>query len=86
MSTAGKGQFLALRREVPSVRLDATRAGEASIRFGGGKSLSSIGTVKFGTPIGLVDFHVVDVPTPFLMCLCHDSGLTSRLARHESCM
>ena len=69
VSTAGKGQFLALRREVPSVRLDATRAGEASIRFGGGKSLSSIGTVKVGTPIGLVDLHVVDVPTPFLMCL-----------------
>ena len=69
VSTAGKSQFKALQREMPEIELDTTRANEATICFGSGMPLSSIGTVQVFTPVGTTNFHVVDTPTPFLLCL-----------------
>ena len=69
VSTAGKSQFKALQREMPEIELDTTRANEATICFGSGLPLSSIGTVQVLTPVGTANFHVVDTPTPFLLCL-----------------
>lgn len=68
-STAGHGQFLALRRDDPQVKMDLSRAGEAVIRFGKGTQLTSIGTTTLGTPIGDITFHVINSPTPFLLCM-----------------
>ena len=69
VSTAGKQQYLALRREDPSVSMDTTTAGSASIQFGKGNAILSVGTVNVKTPIGTVTFHILDTPTPFLLCL-----------------
>lgn len=41
----------------------------ASIQFGKGKHVSSVGTVQVVTPIGQVTFHALETPTPFLLCL-----------------
>jgi len=68
-STAGKAQFLALRRQDASVGLDVSEAGAATIRFGIGDSLSSLGSTRVTTPFGVVKFHVMDSQTPFLLCL-----------------
>ena len=69
VSTAEKSQFKALQYEMPEIELDTTRANEATICFGSGMLLSSIGIVQVFTPIGTTNFHVVDTPIPFLLCL-----------------
>ncbi len=69
VSTAGKSQFKALQHEMPESELDTTRANEATISFGRGIPLSSIGRVQVLISIGTANFHVVDTPTPFLLCL-----------------
>ena len=69
VSTAGREQLLALQREDPRVELDKQTAGQASIKFGKGSSVTSIGTTTVKTPIGIITFHVLDTPTPFLLCL-----------------
>ena len=69
VSTAGKSQFKALQCEMPEIELDTTCANEATICFGSGMPLSSIGTVQVFIPVGITNFHVVDTPTPFLLCL-----------------
>ncbi|KAE9570079.1 hypothetical protein CGMCC3_g13792, partial [Colletotrichum fructicola] len=69
-STAGHPQFVALRKHIlPSVDLDTSAVGEASIRFGRGDAITSIGTTKVPTPFGPITFHVVPSDTPFLLCL-----------------
>ena len=68
-STAGKSQFMALQKEMPTIKLDTNRANEAKICFGNGTPVSSIGTVLVDTPIGAINFHVVEAPTPFLLCV-----------------
>jgi len=69
VSTAGKDQFLALQRALPTLELDRSRQGEATIRFGGGKLVESVGTVDLEMPVGTASFHVLDTPTPFLLSL-----------------
>ena len=44
------------------------QTGAVNVQFGIGLT-ASIGSVKVKTPIGLVDFHVIKVDTPFLLCL-----------------
>lgn len=39
------------------------------MRFGKGNSITSIGTIKLKTPIGTIIFHVLETPTPILLCL-----------------
>ncbi len=54
---------------MPEIELDITHANEATICFGSGLPLSSIDTVQVLTPIGTANFHVVDTPILFLLCL-----------------
>jgi len=69
-STAGYGQFRALQRSNPAMELelDTSTKGQVTVQFGIG-STSSIGTANVHTPIGEVQFHIVDANTPFLLCL-----------------
>lgn len=68
-STAGKRQYLALKRHNPIVKLNTDEAGAATIRFGNGDPIISIGAVNVETPVGKIKFHVLEIPTPFLLCL-----------------
>ena len=76
-STAGYGQFIALKRLDDSVSLDITTKGRATVQFGIG-STSSIGSITVSTPIGKIDFHVVEANTPFLLCLADMDHLQLR--------
>ena len=67
-STVGRDQFLALQRIIPSLRLDTSTKGQVNVQFGVGHA-SSIGTATVQTPIGEVQFHVVEPSTPFLLSL-----------------
>ena len=68
-STAGYSQYLAFKKIESKVQIDETTAGTANIKFGPGNPLQSIGSVKIDTPVGTVQFHIVDSHTPFLLCL-----------------
>jgi hypothetical protein len=69
-STAGYDQFQALQRSNPALELelDTSTKGQVTVQFGVG-SASSIGTTNVHTPIGKVQFHIVEASTPFLLCL-----------------
>ena len=69
VSTAGKEQFLALQSEDPTVTLDTSTSGNASVQFGKGSVTTSIGTALVSTEVGKIRFEVLDAPTPFLLCL-----------------
>ncbi|KAF7578904.1 hypothetical protein PtrM4_031440 [Pyrenophora tritici-repentis] len=69
VSTAGKEQFWALQTEDPTVTLDTSTAGNASVQFGKGSVTTSIGTAHVSTQIGKIKFEVLNAPTPFLLCL-----------------
>ncbi|KHJ35195.1 hypothetical protein EV44_g3845 [Erysiphe necator] len=69
LSTISKAQYLALKREDPSVHLKTSNAGQANIQFGPGKLVSSIGAVNLVTAIGNITFHILNTPTRFLLCL-----------------
>ncbi|KAF1934529.1 hypothetical protein EJ02DRAFT_471813, partial [Clathrospora elynae] len=69
VSTAGKEQFLALQAEDPTVTLDTSTSGNASVQFGKGSITTSIGTAHVSTEVGKIKFEVLDAPTPFLLCL-----------------
>ncbi|MDB5910367.1 MAG: polyprotein [Massilia sp.] len=68
-STAGHPQFRALQREMPEIQLDQSTAGNATVRFGRGDALISLGTTTVPTPLGPLEFHVMPSNTPFLLCL-----------------
>jgi len=67
-STAGYGQFLAFQRLDTGTQLDITTQGIVNVQFGI-RSTSLIGSAKVTTPIGIIEFHIVKVDTPFLLCL-----------------
>jgi hypothetical protein len=69
VSTVGREQYLALTREDPTVTMDISTAGKASIKFGKGSVTASVGTAQVSTEIGKIDFEVLKAPTPFLLCL-----------------
>ena len=48
--------------------IDTTQTGAVNVQFGIGLTVL-IGLVKVKTLIGLVDFYMVKVDTPFLLCL-----------------
>ncbi|KAI0994222.1 hypothetical protein K3495_g13960, partial [Podosphaera aphanis] len=90
ISTAGFEQFLALKRLQPELELNTSRAGEAKVTFGIGKT-SSIGTIDVCTPIGNITFHVTESTTPFLLCLAdmdkmhvHYNNLTNLLVQQTT--
>lgn len=69
LSTGGKAQYFALKHEDSYIRLNTSNAGQAKIHFGPGRPVSSIGTVNLATAIINMAFHILDTPTPFLLCL-----------------
>lgn len=67
-STAGYLQCQALMDSNREVTLDKSTAGRHTVKFGVGTA-TSLGTTTVKTPIGTVEFQVVDQNTPFLLCL-----------------
>ena len=72
-SIVGYSQFLILQK-INKVQLNKSIRGIVSVQFGIG-STSSISSIKVATPIGIVEFHVVKVDTPFLLCLADIDNL-----------
>ncbi|KAI1005360.1 hypothetical protein K3495_g2859 [Podosphaera aphanis] len=66
-STAGYRKHIAYARNFGPAELDTTIT--VSVAFGKGSSCSSIGFISVCTPIGKVDFHILDSDTPFLLCI-----------------
>ncbi|KAM4056786.1 DUF1421 multi-domain protein [Hirsutella rhossiliensis] len=52
----------------PSVALDSSTSGQASIKFGNGDTINSLAQLPKNT-LGRITFHVLQTPTPFLLCL-----------------
>ncbi|XP_044723961.1 restless-like transposase [Hirsutella rhossiliensis] len=69
VSTAGYDQCIALQRADPAITLDKTTAGQASIKFGNGEAILSLGSIALKTPLGRITFHILKTPTPFLLSL-----------------
>ncbi len=67
-STAGYGQFLAYKKKIKPVQVDKSKAGAVNVQFGIGVT-SSIEYLLLDNPIGIVEFHVVEADTPFLLSL-----------------
>ena len=65
-STAGYNQAKAFMREF-NTQLD-TSARSVTARFGIG-SAESVGKLSVDSPVGHVDFHVMQADTPFLLCI-----------------
>ena len=66
-STAGYEQLKALQR-ICDVPIDRTTAGKVKIIFGIGET-SNVGSVNIPTPIGTIEFQVVESRTPFLLSI-----------------
>lgn len=68
-STAGWGQYLAYQQAVDATAsIDSNTAGAINVQFGIG-STPSIGSLTISTPVGIIEFHIVEADTPFLLCL-----------------
>ena len=67
ISTAGRPQLDAFKRAYPDTPVKWTIS-NTTIRFGKGRT-QTLGSVNLMTPIGRIDFHVVPIDTPFLICL-----------------
>ncbi len=67
-STVGYGQFFAYKKKIKQVQVDKSRAGAVTVQFGIG-STSSIRFLLLDTPIGIVEFHVVEANTLIVLCL-----------------
>lgn len=67
-STARYGQYFAYKKKIKHVQGDKSRAGAINVQFGIG-SIFSIGSLLLGTPIEIIEFHVVEADTLFLLCL-----------------
>ncbi|KAI0996015.1 hypothetical protein K3495_g12165 [Podosphaera aphanis] len=71
-STAGYEQYVAYKNLQNNfdakITLDKTKAGVVNVQFGIG-STSSIGSITINTPIGVIEFHVVEADIPSLLSL-----------------
>lgn len=65
-STGEYKQFQALQRII-DVNLDVS--GKATVRFGVGNEVTSIGSAQIPTPIGVVTFYIMTTTTPFLLSI-----------------
>lgn len=66
---AGKSPFKALQFEISKIKLDITYVNKATICFGSGMLLSLISIVQVFTPIGTMNFYIVNIPTSFFLYL-----------------
>ena len=67
--TVGKDQSAALQQEYPGVTFDAKTTGKSSAISAKGTITTNEGTATVRTAIGAIKFKVVEVSTPFLLCL-----------------
>ena len=72
-STAGYNQFLTLQK-INKVQLNKSIKGTVSIQFKI-NSTSSINFIKIATLIGTVEFYIIKINTPFLLCLADIDNL-----------
>ena len=72
-SIVGYSQFLALQK-IDKVQLNKSIRGIVSVQFGIG-STSSISFIKVAILIGIVEFYIIKVNTPFLLCLADMDNL-----------
>ena len=61
-------QFQALQTVDLFVKLDTLTKGQVNVQFRIG-TVSLIGTVYINSPIGKIQFHVIQANIPFLFCL-----------------
>ena len=66
-SIVGYSQFFILQK-INKVQLNESIRGTVSIQFGIG-SISFISSIKVAILIGTVEFYIIKVDTPFLLCL-----------------
>jgi len=66
-STARYGQYLAYRK-IRDTTINTSKARAINVQFGIG-STPSVGSITINTPIGNVEFHIVQADTLFLLCL-----------------
>ena len=67
--TAGYKQYLAYKKiNSKDIEINTIQARAVNVQFGIGSTLS-IGTIVVNTPIGNIDFHIIQADTPFLLCL-----------------
>ncbi|EED20782.1 conserved hypothetical protein [Talaromyces stipitatus ATCC 10500] len=69
VSTIGKGQLAAFLRLYPYTKVDRSRAGEYSVRFGMGNPIISTAVITVESQFSDIEFNTMDLPTPFLFCL-----------------
>ena len=67
-SIVGYDQYLAYITAITDVLIDKTSEGDINIKFGI-RSTSSIGSVYVRSLVSTVEFHIIDVDTPFLLSL-----------------
>src|SRR6266702_2418083 len=68
-STAGYRQYLTYKTTANNnTDINIIQTGAINVQFGIG-STALIGSVTVKTPISLVDFHIIKIDTPFLLCL-----------------
>ena len=72
-SIAGYSQFLTLQK-INKVQLNKSIRGTVSVQFRIG-SISSISFIKVATLIGIVEFYIIKVNTPFLLYLADIDNL-----------
>lgn len=68
VSIAGKSEFKALQCEMPKIKLDTTHVNKVIIYFKSKMPLISIGIVQVFIPIGISNFHIIDIFTSFFSC------------------
>lgn len=66
-SIAGYGQYFTYKKNLTPIQVDKTKVGAVNIQFGI-SSTFSIGSLLLDTPIGFIEFFVVEADTLFLLC------------------
>lgn len=64
--------------------MDTTTKDSHAIRFGRGKEARNLGTASVDTKIGTIKFHIIDAPTPFLLCVKDMNDLHTYLKNTRS--
>jgi hypothetical protein len=67
-STVGYDQYLAYTTTIADAPIDKTTKGDVNIKFGIG-SISSIGSIVIHSPVGTVEFYIIQADTLFLLSL-----------------
>ena len=69
-STAGYAQYQAYNDLTNGqANLNRSTASQVKVQFGSGSSISSIGSIVVNSPVGDIEFHIVETNTPFLLSL-----------------